>query len=859
MPASRMMDVIVRFTKQGDNILPQTNQELNKLKPNATRLNRSLSTLRAGFAGLTGAVFSLKGAIAGIGLGLLSRSFLDAGVRAQKLELQIRAATGGVKEAEQATKLLREESDRLGLEFETQVRGYAKLAASAKGTALEGENIAQTWIAIAEAGAGLQLSSEEVEGAITAVSQIISKGKVSAEELRQQLGERLPGAFQVAARSMDVTTQELDKLLSTGALTAEEFIPRFAKQLREEMGGAAEQGAQSFGAAMNRMRNLWFEFRAAVLGSGLLDFIRAGLNTILSAAKQLRQSGELQQWAERTGQAVQRFLVNALKGFAALSEAVTFLQRAFEGIKIVLNALLFAFTRVVSEILGGAARLAKALGIEGFGGNVQEIADGFRAVSDVANNEIDKSIAKLDDLAQKQGQRWNQVEGFIGNVTKEAEKLKTQAEKPIEGPKIIPKTGDPVAKLENQIKAARARAEEEAKTQLATFQSQYEQGLISTQNYFDERERIMRESFESERDLVQKQIDETTDPDKRLKAETDLFKLTEAFKREEIKLTDERRKAELDLAQTQVDIARTLDEIRGRGLDQDALSSLRTMHELEMAELHRAQEEEIQSLMDKHATMAQIEEAYRLQQIERDQVASNQRKEIQEQTLGFFKQSLGTLSEAFGAAYEASGKKTKEFLIAQKTAAIFQTTISTYEAAQKAYSALAGIPIVGPGLAAAAAAAAIVGGFARIAAIRAQTFASGGMIKGDSPTDTADNINIKATAGEYVHPVKAVKYYGAGVMEAIRTMRVPRNVLSGYANVPNRVNRSRHYAAGGQVAAGLSSSAMSGMKQENILEASIFNINDPADFERKIATSRGRNALLNFMSMNKRTIRQVLS
>ena len=49
---------------------------------------------------------------------------------------------------------------------------------------------------------------------------MISKGKVQAEELRGQLGERLPSAFQLAAKAMGMTTAQLDKFMADGKLTA---------------------------------------------------------------------------------------------------------------------------------------------------------------------------------------------------------------------------------------------------------------------------------------------------------------------------------------------------------------------------------------------------------------------------------------------------------------------------------------------------------------------------------------------------------------------------------------------------------------------------------------------------------------
>jgi len=61
-------------------------------------------------------------------------------------------------------------------------------------------------------------------------------------------------------------------------------------------------------------------------------------------------------------------------------------------------------------------------------------------------------------------------------------------------------------------------------------------------------------------------------------------------------------------------------------------------------------------------------------------------------------------------------------------------------------------------------------------------FASGGEIPGNSPHKRADNIPIRATAGEYMQPVDSVEYYGKGFMEAIRDRRIPRGAVQGLAD-----------------------------------------------------------------------------
>jgi tape measure domain len=78
---------------------------------------------------------------------------------------------------------------------------------------------------------------------------------VQAEELRGQLGERIPGAFQIAARAMNMTTKELDKFMSDGKLIADDFLPKFAKQLKDEFSGGIPAATQSLAAVTNRLKN----------------------------------------------------------------------------------------------------------------------------------------------------------------------------------------------------------------------------------------------------------------------------------------------------------------------------------------------------------------------------------------------------------------------------------------------------------------------------------------------------------------------------------------------------------------------------------------------------------------------------
>jgi len=126
---------------------------------------------------------------------------------------------------------------------------------------------------------------------------MLSKGKVSAEELRGQLGERIPGAFQIAARSMNMTTSELDKFMADGKLMSEEFLPKFAAQLKTEFAGGMDAATQSLSANLNRMNNSFLELKYTIgelfmpviqvsisLIKGFVNFVKENIGVITGLA-----------------------------------------------------------------------------------------------------------------------------------------------------------------------------------------------------------------------------------------------------------------------------------------------------------------------------------------------------------------------------------------------------------------------------------------------------------------------------------------------------------------------------------------------------------------------------------------------
>lgn len=209
-----------------------------------------------------------------------------------KLEQKLRFATGSSQAAAQEMAFVRAEAQRLGVDLLSTGDAYASVAAAARGTVLEGQATREIFSSIAEASRVLGLSVDDTNGILRAVNQIISKGVVSSEELRQQIGERLPGAFQIAARAMGVTTEELNEMLQRGEVMAEDLLPRLARELRSSVANDLPDAVNGASSSFARLNTALDELANSIGDSGLIDLLAAvadGITKLIRVAAGLDQ------------------------------------------------------------------------------------------------------------------------------------------------------------------------------------------------------------------------------------------------------------------------------------------------------------------------------------------------------------------------------------------------------------------------------------------------------------------------------------------------------------------------------------------------------------------------------------------
>jgi lambda family phage tail tape measure protein len=271
--------------KQLSRQVQQLDAQLERSQRRRRRMSATQATQAAG-AVISGGIFggpegAIGGAV-GTAIGGVPGAFAGAAIGAQvgmirqslgqmaaftaeidKQRIALRNVVGTQAEYERSLQFIDATSRRLAIPQDQLNKQFTQLSASVIGAGgnVDAAKLAFEGIAAGIRGTGGNLS--DMQSALLATSQVFSKGKVSAEELRQQIGERLPGAFTIFAQSIGKTPQELDKMLESGEVGLNDFM-KFVQELTRRYGSSANEIAASSQSAGDRMATTFARIREAV-------------------------------------------------------------------------------------------------------------------------------------------------------------------------------------------------------------------------------------------------------------------------------------------------------------------------------------------------------------------------------------------------------------------------------------------------------------------------------------------------------------------------------------------------------------------------------------------------------------------
>lgn len=116
------------------------------------------------------------------------------------------------------------------------------------------ESILPNLKAVGDAVAAVGGNQETLQGVTLALGQMLTKGKVSAEEMNQ-LAERGIPAWDIMAQKMGMSKEQLMKLSEQGKVFAKDALPALIEGMGERFSGAMERQSKSFTGMLSTLKD----------------------------------------------------------------------------------------------------------------------------------------------------------------------------------------------------------------------------------------------------------------------------------------------------------------------------------------------------------------------------------------------------------------------------------------------------------------------------------------------------------------------------------------------------------------------------------------------------------------------------
>lgn len=336
--------------------------QLARLEANGVNVVRSMTQMDASTKGFLGTLRDVTLVTGLISLGISKMTSAANGwageivrvnAEMERLNYQMRAmstAADPIKDAADNVKYLREQATQMPFSLKTITSGFVKL----KATGTDPTN--GSLKAIADGIAAFGGSDESFNRTILGITQAAGKGVLQMEELRQQIGESMPVAMQLLARSMGLTVGQLAKEIQTGTVAARPALEMLYKELDRAYGGTAQRMMQTFSGQVTQLYTNLQNLATSEGGRGFFDQVK----------NQLRDINQF-----LSGDMAQRIAVSLGQGLSSVVEA---LRTSVETVWEFRDEL----SRLAVVAAGGVGFLALARGASSLTTAVQTSALAFR-------------------------------------------------------------------------------------------------------------------------------------------------------------------------------------------------------------------------------------------------------------------------------------------------------------------------------------------------------------------------------------------------------------------------------------------------------------------------------------------------
>lgn len=419
------------------------NDKVNKANKAVSNFSKtSLGGMVRGFKNL----FSAFGVIGGVYMfaDLAKRTF-NLTKTMQGLNYALKTVTKSEADLARTKLFISEISKKYGLELETTTERYTKFLVAAQQSGVSLADTEKIYNATSKAAGTLGLKTHELEGVYLALEQMLSKGKVTTEELRRQLGERLPGAFGIMAKAIGVSVGELDKMLKAGDVLSADALPKFADALEEAYGIESVEKIDTIQAAQNRLTNTWVEFIDKFsndggiisdffigligLATNALEIVLNFFDSVLSSAQEVSDSikeafkSDATREQEEAQKRLQDELAKTQAAYDALTDPIQKLSIAIKNLEINernLKVVSDAYEGILSKISSLERKRDKLI-----------VADGISKETEAINKQIlalKKSLPSYEREVKLYEEKIKLIQDVIDAIADEAAAMESRRE-----------------------------------------------------------------------------------------------------------------------------------------------------------------------------------------------------------------------------------------------------------------------------------------------------------------------------------------------------------------------------------------------------------------------------------------------
>lgn len=243
---------------------------------------KGTNQVKAAFRSMQMQVLTFAAALGAGGLGLtnLVSRFIEVAKESSRVTTALKNVSGTMGQFAENQRFLLDMAKKYGLEINALTGNYAKFTAAASISGMTIQEQRKIFESMSRAVTAFGMSAEDSNGVFLALSQMMSKGKISSEELRLQVGERLPIALQAMAKAAGTSVAGLDELMKKGKLMSADVLPKFAKALDEMIPNVDTDNLET---SLNRLKNAFTELvdEADIKGKykSLIDWVTSAVKT----------------------------------------------------------------------------------------------------------------------------------------------------------------------------------------------------------------------------------------------------------------------------------------------------------------------------------------------------------------------------------------------------------------------------------------------------------------------------------------------------------------------------------------------------------------------------------------------------